>query len=249
MVNDIQPEVEIVIGIPGKWQTRNDIVRDIASKSEGLLFAAMVVMDTATNESYRLEVYDNNPHLAEAFALAGRQSLTESDIQAIQSHTFTLYLIAKGGSLEKAQEVLSVGSRLLQAGGLAVKVETTGKAHSAKDWFALTEAHNETALYHAFVTLVGDERGYYSCGMHNLGHRDALVKGSITADDAARLLQTFLLYALVEKPAIEDGHTFGEDQQSPRYYLRSVPCETYPTGDPFHNPYGMWELESKHRTG
>lgn len=242
----MQPEVEIVVGIPGKWQTRSDIVQDIATKSKGLLFAGMVLIDTATNEPYQLEVYDHDPNLSEAFAIAGRHSLAESDIQSIRSHTFTLYLIAKGGSLEKAQKVLNVGSRLLQAGGIAVKVETTGKAHSAKDWLALTEAHNETALYHAFVTLVGDERGYYSCGMHNLGYRDAFVKGNITPDGAAHLLQTFLLYVLIETPAIENGHTFSENQHAPRYYLRSAPCETYPSDHTFYNPYGMWELEYKH---
>ena len=240
----MQHKIEIVIGIPGKWQTRSDIVTSIAGESDGLLFAGAVLTNTATNEPYRLEVYDHDPNLTRAFAIGGRQSLTELDLESIQSHTYTLCLIAEGGTFEQAQKVLDIGCGLLKAGGLALKVETTGKAHSRQDWFALAAAKNETALCHAFVTLVGKGSAYYSCGMHNLGYRDAIVRGNITPDDAARLLQAFLFYILIERPSIIDGHTFSEDQHSPHYRLLGIPCESYPGDHTFHNPYGMWQLEA-----
>ena len=101
---------EIVIGIPGKWQTRSDIVQDIVDKSEGLLLVGMVLMDIAAHEPFKLEVYEHDPDLSKAFALAGKKVLTESDLQAIHLHTFTLYLIAEGGSLEQAQKVLNIGA-------------------------------------------------------------------------------------------------------------------------------------------
>ena len=238
---------QIVIGIPGKWPSRKAIVTDIASKSNGLLFAGLVLMNTATKEGYKLEVYEHDPHLAKAFEIAGRPRITEENVQAIRSHTFTLYLIAEGRSPEMAQKVLNVGCGLLQAGGIAVRVETTGKAHVAQDWFALAAAKNETALYHAFVTLIGSKGVFYSCGMHNLGYRDAIVKGDITPNDAAQLLQTFLLYTLIEKPTLQDGHTFSETADSPYYRLRSVSCETYERDHTFFNPFGMWQLETIHR--
>jgi hypothetical protein len=232
-------ETQVIIGIPGKWPTRSDIVKDIANKSNGLLFAGLLLMDTATNDGYTLEVHSHDPDLTTSFEIAGPLL----DIQAIRSHTFTLYLLAKGGSLGQAQKVLDVGCGLLQAGGLAVKVETTGKAHTYNDWFALASAHNETALYHAFVTLVGSNGAYHSCGMHNLGQPDAMVTGNITSDDAAGLLESFLLYLLTEKPALIDGHTFSAKQDSPHYRMRAVPCDTYPSDHPFFNPFGMWQLE------
>ncbi|MCM3901829.1 MAG: DUF4261 domain-containing protein [Pyrinomonadaceae bacterium] len=173
--------------------------------------------------------------------------MAPADIQAIRSHTFTLYLTAKGGSLEQAQKVLNLGCGLLHAGGLAVIVENTGKAHTSHDWLALAAAKNETAIYHAFVTLVGGDNRYYSSGMHNLGLRDAIVTGNLTAEDAARLLETFLLYMLIEKPALSDGHTFSETQDSQYYRLNGVPCSTYPGGHRFFNPFGMWQLERTHR--
>ncbi len=243
----MKTENQIVIGIPGKWPTRDVIVTDIATKSNGLLFASLVLMNIDTKEGYKLEVHGHDPDLARALEIAGRPRITQSDVQEIGSHTFTLYLIAPGGSFEQAQKVLNIGCGLLQAGGLAVKVETTGKAHISKDWFALAAANNETALYHAFVTLVGSNGVYYSCGMHNLGYRDAVVKGNIPANDAARLLQSFLLYTLIEKPVIGDGHTFSETQDSQYFKLHAVSCNTYSSDHAFFNPFGMWQLETIHR--
>jgi len=240
----METDTEIIIGIPGKWLTHRDIVTDIATKSNGLLFAGLVLMDTATNEGHKLEVYDFDPDLANAFEIAGQPRMSKADVQAIHSHTFTLYLIAKGGSPERAQKVLNIGCGLLQAGGLAIKVETTGKAHTAKDWLALAAANNETALYHAFVTLIGDNGRYYSCGMHNIGYRDAIIQGNVSSDEAARLLQNFLLYTLIEKPTLGDGHTFSDTENSQHYRLHAVPCNTYSRSHTFHNPFGMWQLEA-----
>jgi len=242
----MEPENPIVIGIPGKWSTRKEIGADIASKSQGLLLVGPVLMNTATKKGYKFEIYERDPHLAKAFEIAGRPRITEEDIQAIRSHTFTLYLIAEGSSPELAQSVLNIGCGLLQAGGIAVKVETTGKAHIAKDWFVLAAAQNETALYHAFVTLIGRQGMFYSCGMHNLGYRDAIIEDDITPDDAAHLLQTFLLYTLIEQPILKEGHTFSKTADSPYYRLRAVPCETYQRDHSFFNPFGMWQLEVIH---
>ncbi len=96
------------------------------------------------------------------------------------------------------------------------------------------------------MTLVGDKGTYYSCGMHNLGYRDALVKGKLSANQAAAILQSFLLYTLIEKPTIKDGHTFSESATAPHYRLQSMGCTTYPKGHSFFNPYGMWRLELMH---
>jgi len=54
-------ESEIIFGVPGKWQTHGDIVRDIANKSDGLLYAGLILMDTATKAPFKLEVYEQDP--------------------------------------------------------------------------------------------------------------------------------------------------------------------------------------------
>jgi hypothetical protein len=233
----------IILGLPGTWPTRSDIVASIAGLSEGLIFAGKILLDTTTYQSYQLDIYEHDPELVRAFALAGRRSLTEADLAAIDAHTHTLYVIGKGGSSERAKLLMQVGARLLRAGGLAVKVESAGVAHSASDWQTLTAASEPSALYSAYVTLVGNEKHFYSCGMHNLGLPDAIVPGTLLPNDAAQLLETFLLYLLLEQPNLNNGHTFSTSPQAPRYRLQLAPCTLYEADDPFYNPYGMWVLE------
>lgn len=234
--------MNIVLGIPGKWSTRSDIVKDIAAKSNGLLFLGSTLMNIDSKEQYQVEIYDFDPNLAEAFEIAGRQSLDPTHIQNIQSHTFTLYVIGKGGSLEEARKVLDVGCGVLRGGGLALKIETTGKAHTPEQWFAFAENKNEAALYRACVALIGSNGKFYTCGMHNLGYRDAIVKENLLPKQAAQLLEPFSLYILTENPALKDGHTFSQTSDSPNYQLHAVSCDIYPSDDPFHNPFGMWNL-------
>jgi Domain of unknown function (DUF4261) len=236
-------EPDIILGLPGQWPTRSDIIASIARQSDGLIFAGKILRDTTTNQSYQLDIYEHDPHLVRAFALAGRHSLTEADLAAIDAHTHTLYVIGKGGSGERAKLLMQVGTRLLRAGALAVKVESTGIAHSANDWQTLTAAPQPAALYSAYVTLIGDQERFYSCGMHNLGLPDAVVPGTVPANDAAQLLEAFLLYLLLEQPSLKNGHTFSINAQAPRYRLRLMSCTFYEADDPFYNPYGMWMFE------
>ena len=156
-----------------------------------------------------MEIYEHDPALQNAFHLAGRSSVTDAEIDAIATHTCTACVIGEGGSTEAAQSILGAASGLLRAGGLAVKMESTGKAHSKQDWYVLDADQSLRALYDAFVTLIGGDGGGYSCGMHNLGLPDAAQDAALSDEDGARLLQTFLLYTLLEKPDLRRSQTCG----------------------------------------
>jgi hypothetical protein len=240
---------KIVLGIPGLWQTRSDFVeaiaRDgIARGSKGFIFAGRILMNVASGTSWELELRPHTPRLVEAFTIANRGSIDEATIRAIAKHTFTAYIIGPGGSLDAARSIMSAAVGVLHAGGLAVKVESAGVAHSSEQWKALTTTADAEALYYAYVTMVGqeDNRTFYSCGMHNLGLRDAIITGNLTAYEAGSLLNTFLLYSLIEQPQLVTGHTFSVDAQSPRYRLSTEACTIYPEDRLFNNPFGLWRL-------
>jgi hypothetical protein len=194
---------QTVIGIPGRWPNRSDIVTSIASRSGGYLFAGMVMMKIGTKDGFTLEIYDRDPNLKNAFSIAGRGRLTDEDLDAIDSHTFTLYVVADGGSVDAAKRLMHAANGLVKAGGLAVKVESTGVAHRADQWAEFCSHDHLVNLLQAYVTYIGGNGVYYSCGMHNLGHPDALVEAGIPPNDAAKLLHTFASYMLVE-PKVEE---------------------------------------------
>lgn len=235
------PQREIILAIPGLWTTRTEIITSLAKKTDGLLLAGNILLDTKTRKGYQVAIYEHDPALQTAFALAGRGLIPPQDLERIAQHTFTLYLLGPGGTLQTAQEIMEVAAQLLKAGGIAVKVETAGVAHTAESWQRFV-AHGTQLLSEAYMTLVSGKGVYSSCGMHNLGLCDALVADDIKVQEASRLLRIFLAYTHLEQPSLADGHTFSLDEQSPRYRLTHQEDRRYPTGDLFHNPFGLWHL-------
>lgn len=231
-----------IIGIPGTWPTRSDIVASIVKNSGGYLFAGAVMMHIESKTHFQVDVYDHDDNLGEAFRVAGGGKMTADELRAIEDHTFCVYLIADGGSLESARRFIAIGRALLNCGGLGVKIESAGLAHSSTTWERFAADDRLGSLMKAFVTYVGDGDTYYSCGMHNLGYPDCVVQAPVDPTVAANLLHTFLGYLLVENPTVLSGQTFSVDAESPHYRLSKEDCVMFPPGDPFHNPYGVWKM-------
>jgi hypothetical protein len=236
---------EIIVGIPGHWKSRSEIVQSIASNSGGLIFAGTVMLDTRTNEAFPLHIYEHDPSLARAFQIAGQGRMPEQTIAQIGSHTFTLYCIVPSTSPDAAKKMLALISALLKCGGLAAKVETAGVAHTTERWELFNARGKPYDLYCAFVTLIGSQECFYSCGMHNFGLPDSYVDRSLQPTEAAGLLTEFNCYQLAESPKFNDGHTFSVGQNAPRFVLKKEECKFFPPNDYFFNPHGVWHLARK----
>jgi hypothetical protein len=248
-IMDSDDAPKMIVGVPGRWASREDIVSAIATQGGGYLFAGMIMMHGESEETFTLEVHEQNDDLAEAFAIASGRNLSEDEIEAIAAHTYCLYLNIDGGSTESAEKMMRAANALLDCGGLGVKVESAGLAHSPETWRELCSDPNIGDLMKAFVTYVGNEDGFYSCGMHNLGGPDCAVEAEIEPDDAAELMHTFLGYLLVDAPELNDDETFSIAEDAPWYRLTHGPCARFDSGDPIHNPYGVWRLASADLAG
>ena len=238
---------QTVIGVPGRWIDRADIVTSIATRSDGYLFAGTQMMKAGSRDGFTVDVYEHDPNMVEAFSIAGHRRLTDSDLEAIASHTFTLYLVADGGSVEAAMNLLHGAHAVLKAGGIAVKIESSGTAHRADQWAGYCDRGDLPSLLQAFVAYLSGDGICYSCGMHNLGFRDAVVEADIPIGEAAKLVNMFLKYILIENLTIEDGETFSVDENSSPYRLFREDCTMYPADDLFYNP--VWPLENSARLG
>lgn len=232
---------EIIIGIPGLWPTRTDLIRSVVSKTDGLLLVGPILYNQKARKHFQADIYEHDSLLRQAFSFAGMGQIPEQDLEAVASHTYTLYLIGPAGTPDLAQEMLEVTAQLLNAGGLAVKVETAGVAHTKEAWQHFAD-HGHMLLCDAYTAYIGTKDRYYSCGMHNLGLPDASVSTDLTMKDALRLLKVFLRYTVIEHPSLGDSHTFSLDADSPPYRLTHQECTAYPPDDPFYNPFGLWHL-------
>jgi hypothetical protein len=235
-------EQSIVIGIPGQWKNQEDIVKAIEAHSKGWNFSGMMLLNTETNESFGLEIYEKTEGLHLAFEQGSQGRIGSELLQKIEAHTFILYLIGPGGSIEHAKKIMQVANSLLAIGGLGIKVESAGKAFSAEQWAELCSIKDPAVIYDCFVTkLQAAEDVFYTCGMHNLGFRDGIV-GNIALDQASQTLDQFSLYQIIENPTLDEGDAFVHTNQNQKYELYKQEDARYEDSDIFHNRYGLWIL-------
>lgn len=241
--------VECVVCVPGFWQGRDELMRAVAEllAEDGPRFvmAGQMVVELVTEAAMEWDWHPRDPALARSFEVAGRGSLSDGELAAIDGAPGHVFLIdPEGGSVEAARRMMIFADALLRAGGLGVKVESAGVAHCASSWREMTaEAHDLTAVLTAFVAAVGDpEQGFFTCGMHNLGLPEAVVPASLEPEVAVDLMDVFTFYLAAEEPEIEDGQTFAAEEGASLFELAHQPCAHFAEDDPFFNPFGMWAL-------
>jgi hypothetical protein len=233
---------QIIIGVPGVWKNQAEVSRAIAAQNNNLIFAGFTLMDTATQDVSFVELHDHDPRLVDVFEMLGEPSINDQDLEKIAAHRSTLWVLSPDVSIDQARRMMKVGRTLLSAGGLAVKVETSGVAHSARCWNEFAVSDDLPQMYCAYVNLIEGDDYIYSCGMHNFGLPDTSVGRRAGEAEAARLLNQFNLYQLEELPQLEEGHYFSLADGMPRYKLTFEACVAYEPEHPFYNPFGRWHL-------
>ena len=229
-----------VLCIPGPWKDHNAFATALAN-TERYLCAAGMLMDLQSNAAFNYTFESADTRMAQAFRAAGPQ-LAEEVLKQIERHRSVVYLISFELNLAGANALMRAAAAVLDAGGLAIKVETAGLAHTALQWQEFCGVQAEHGAHQAFVVYVIGA-STYSCGMHNLGLFDALIHvvDPARVDDAIEVLRTFNWYQISESPQLESGQSFATQQAGPVYELGLASTHFTPT-DPFYNPFGTWRL-------
>lgn len=238
-----------ILCIPGNWNNRTEIVAAIAEKNmPEFIFAGMMLVNLETNKAFELEIYDRDDRMRESFKWAGMvNGISEDFLNEIDKHKYVIYLSSETGDLESAKAIAEAGKAILKAGGIGLKVETTGKAFTKKHWFDLLNDFEEDNLYQMFVLdSISDEDGKttYSCGMHNLGLKDCIVYNE-EFQEAVNLISIFGYYQLIDKPEIKHNQTFSTAVEAPIFVISEEMNQPNKGDEFFENPYGMWKLVRK----
>lgn len=233
---------ELVLCIPGPWRDRAELAESLAASETGHLLVGGVLRDTFDGFACDLVFEGADPELAAAFAKAGPHWAASSAMEAVADHDCVVYLLGKGGSLNAAESMMRAAAALVEAGGLGVKVDSTGIAHGPAYWFDICDKLEQLTAHRALVVYVMGREDVFSCGMHNFGLPDAMTSARDKAA-AADMLRTFTRYLLERSPVFEDGHTFSVRDGEPVYRVRRVPARDYGPDSLFNNPYGAWRLE------
>jgi hypothetical protein len=266
----IQPQ--IVLCVPGRWKSRVDL--NVALLKNGYLLLGEAIAANDASLSFSFELQDHDPRMGRAFASSASRvdrSLTARDCVAVDKHALVLYVLSgnygRDDAAEKAHRMIQLGRTLLASGGIAVKCDSSGVAHSASHWRALTreadaglaalgKAKTEeqkiltryrfwSALRRAYVcSPVLDGRDLYSCGMHLLGRPDVIVRQAKSDPATLQLMERFNEYVLAEcaSSTPRAGEGFRLTAKSARWKIAKEACRRYPKDDFFFNPYGYARL-------
>jgi hypothetical protein len=234
-----------ILVIPGHWKSEQEAKLSIVQASDGKYIAAGgVLMNATNNHHFTFEICERDDRMRQSFAIAGQVTgVTEDFLNELEAHNFIIYISALTGSLIEAQHIAFAGAAILKAGGIGIKVETSGKAFEKKVWDSLTNNFQESNLYEMFVvdSLYHPDGATFSCGMQNLGLKDTIVS-DLPFQEALELIRIFGYYQVVDKPVILPNQTFSTTHESTRYRITEESNPPYKGNEFFQNPFGTWRL-------
>jgi hypothetical protein len=232
------PPVQSILCIPGNWPDVKSLNQSLLdSSNQRYSISNDTLIDKQTGNQSTIELCDHDDRMQKAFLYAGLS------LDKIAYHTHVVYIVGEGGTIANATRIAQAGSAILQAGGIAIKVESAGKASTKEKWMQSMENFEEHRLYDLFVidALQGDQGEIASCGMHNLGLKDTMVTGE-RPEDAIQLIRSFSFYQLIDKPTLQHLDRFRPQLDAPRFIIQDDPSSPYQEDDLFHNPFGRWSL-------
>lgn len=264
----------IVLCVPGIWDDQADLGRRLGQGAIRLSESKVVSADGA--ESFDMEFRGPDLRMKAAFQASAcrvRPSMMPVDFAAVLGHRSVIYVLSdafgRATAAGAAAGMIDVGVALLDVGGIAVKCDSSGIAHSAARWRELavrlrdaggagatrSESAEERArawapLFDAYVRLpiFDNNQDLYSCGMHLLGAPDAQVSlGDFPGEDvrsAHRVLEGFLRRMRTDRVTGGESleQTFQGEGTGERFSSVCGPCVRYSQDEFFWNRWGTFRI-------
>ena len=201
----------------------------------------MLLADTQEKDHVPLDFHPADPKIPKAFEIAGQGKIPAEILKLLPEHSSIVFLHFPLDLQAQRERILKFTQIIQRVGGIAVKVESAGVAHTWEKWIARLSG-TPFDLYCAGVALIRDTGYYYSCGMHQFGLPECEVPRSIPSGDAAGLLNRFNIWQITEHPKLAPGHTFSLTPTAPRFRLSLEQDTRHGKEDLFYNPDGIWRL-------
>jgi hypothetical protein len=234
---------ETILCIPGPWASRSEFLRAIITVEPpgDFMFAACILAHAKERDHVPLTYEDADPRMSESFRVGGQGKLSEATLQKISSHAGVAYLHFPLDLPGQRDRIIKFTDVVRRAGGLAIKVESSGVAHEWNRWSYLLTGE-DFDLYCCACMLMADRKHFYSCGMHHFGAPECSVPREMDLGEAADLINQFNLFQIVDRPRLATGHTFSVSDDAPRFRLTLEDDRRHAPDDLFHNPDGIWVL-------
>ena len=236
-----------ILCIPGNWEDVDDFKDSlVVSTNAGYLTVGNMLICGGRQRHYTIEICERDEKMRASFAVAGKVTrVGEGFLDEIR-----ILVFVETGSLEEAEHIAHAGDAILKAGGIGIKIESTGKAFEKSRWKELIADFEPHRLYEMLVldSIIDEDGTVYSCGMQNIGLKDTIVSGE-GFQEAVDLIKIFGYYQIIDKPVIYNNQTFQKDAASPVFRITDEPHPRNKGHETFENPFGMWRLTRVHQPG
>lgn len=238
---------KIILTIPGMWPDHQALVESLADATDDVISAdGSVLLDHRSQKSCEYTLSNPAPDMEQAFRFYSEATpLSEALLSYIARHKSFLSLHSRRDGHKEALFLSDIANAVLDAGGLAVRVEGSRRASYAELWSRSTrQAHDlgPSMLIGLFVwAFVSDENSFDTIGMTFLGHPDFSI---VTTDfeEANEIYQDASKYMFYKDTQIKDGDTIKAEHSNVRW--RMTKTEHIYADDPdIDFSRGMWRLE------
>lgn len=197
---------KLVLCIPGQWKDEDKLIRKLTRKSRGeYSLTGGLLLDTKRNRAFEIKIEEQDPKLAEAFYFASKGDFSDKSMQKVEKHTKVIYLSGYMGSAEAVQRIIAPVKMLLAAGGVAVKIENSGKAFTPEEWSMIGDEARLDQLLNTMISYMQDEYYYYSCGMQMFGLPDVALSKETDPDASLQVMSQFLYRIMSAGERTEDS--------------------------------------------
>lgn len=253
MTDDVSPEEgpdsnmpSMVLCIPGFWESHKDFIKACLEANPDkanprYMPLPGLFLDRHDKTQLGLEMHRPFPGLEQSFSIAGQGKIGPEVLEQVRNHRCIVYLTCDEIGLRPALRMLRAARHLLDAGGMALKVEFSGVAHEADRVRYAAEFGTALDLIDMFTVAIGSDAFFYTCGMHHFGLPDVSVDASIGAAAAVEVLWGFNQWNLLENPLLQNERQFSLSNTDPTFAMSLQPYG-YDEGDPLNNPHGRWHL-------
>lgn len=239
-MNEADPT--IVLGIPGCWKDRDDMVNTIARSSGGYVLEGKSLVNEVTGGKIEVYIDDHDSSIVEEVSYGVLGHMSDEESQAMQNYTFMIYLMTYEAGHEVVEDMMDAAVGILDAGGLVVKSQNSGFYVGAAKWREYAKEKTAHGMFRALVGMLGDNEEFYTYGMHAFALPDCAVIGEDGAT-AVEIAKEFCGYMLDEAPQLDDGDKFSITVDAPVYQISLEEYSYDAPDDGFVNPRGLWRLE------
>lgn len=232
----------ITLVIPGVWEDEKELLKQF--RENDYLVLGNILRSLEEPYNFNFEILSHEQGIENSFYYASRYTFDQEILNQLNGHNSILILERIDTHIGSLKALLDLSDLVLQLGGIAIKVETTGIAYKASEWNELVTHKDLQTMYSYLVGLVHDTETnvYYSFGMKTFGLADARVSASIGNERACDTLHEFNLFRLMDSPRLLDGETIALVEEGQVFMLQHNSDTRYEREDIFHNRFGIWEL-------